>query len=318
MKALLIINPKSGKTERRMPPVLKWTFKKLEKTVISVSEPRISAEEIISEVEEVCLKENIKLDVEFTKYPKHAIELAKDAENKYDLVIAAGGDGTINEVINGIVDLKIPLAIIPFGSTNVLALELGIPFNVKEASVLIAHGKRLEIDLGYAKTNQETRYFSMMVDVGFIPKLIEGIDPKVKKKWGNLAYMLSGIRQLFTYKWYNIRVEHESSSIGYYVIVSNSKDYGGEYQIADRASITDGLLDLVVINRKSRWKIIKILASISIGKSNTFLKGEYYQTEEAYIYSRHRMLVQADGELIGTTPVDVRIAPKALTVMVKE
>ena len=317
MKAILIINPKSGKTKRKMPPLLKWTFKKLEKRVIEVSVPKTTAEEIIKEVRKSCVKENIKLDIEFTKHPKHAMELAKGAKNKYDMVIVAGGDGTVNEVINGISDSKITLAIIPFGSTNVLALELGIPFNVKEASELIAHGKRLKIDLGYAKTNEEARYFSMMVDVGFIPKLIEGINLKVKKRWGNLAYLLSGIRQILTYKWYNIHVEHKSHSVGYFVIVSNSKDYAGEYQIADKASITDGLLDLVVINRKSWWKIIKFFSSVSIGKSNTFLRGEYYQIKEAHIYSRHKMLVQVDGELIGTTPVDVKVAPKALTVMVK-
>ena len=317
MKAILIINPKSGDTKRKMPPISKWTFKKLEKTVISVSEPKITAEEIIKEVRKSCVKEDIKLDIEFTKHPKHAMELAKGAKNKYDMVIVAGGDGTVNEVINGISDSKIPLVIIPFGSTNVLALELGIPFNAKEASELIAHGKRLKIDLGYAKTNEEARYFSMMVDVGFVPKLIEGTNLKVKKRWGNLAYLLSGIRQLLTYKWHNIHIEHKSHSAGYFVIVSNSKYYGGEFQIADRASITDGLLDLVVINRKSRWKIVKIVSSVSSGKSNTFLRGEYNQIREAHIYSRHKMLVQVDGELIGTTPVDVKVAPKALTVMVK-
>jgi diacylglycerol kinase family enzyme len=132
-----------------------------------------------------------------------------------------------------------------------------------------------------------------------------------------LAYLLSGIRQLLTYKWHNIHIEHKSHSAGYFVIVSNSKDYAGEYQIADKASITDGLLDLVVINRKSWWKIIKFFSSVLIGKSNTFLRGEYYQIKEARIYSRHKMLVQVDGELLGTTPVDVKIVPKALTVMVK-
>ena len=317
MKAILIINPKSGKTKRKMPPILKWTFKKLEKRVIEVSVPKTTAAEIIKEVRKSCVKENIKLDIEFTKHPKHAMKLAKGAKNKYDTVIVAGGDGTVNEVINGIIDSKITLAIIPFGSTNVLALELGIPFNVKEASELIAHGKRLKIDLGYAKTNEEARYFSMMVGVGFDPKLIEGINPKVKKRWGNLAYLLSGIRQLLTYKWYNIHVEHKSHSVGYFVIVSNSKDYAGEYQIADKASTTDGLLDLVVINRKSWWKIIKFISSVSSGKSNTFLRGEYYQIKEAHIYSRHKMLVQVDGELIGTAPVDVKVIPKALTLMVK-
>lgn len=317
MKAILIINPKSGKIKRKMPPILKWTFKKLEKSVIGVSTPKTTAAEIIKEVKKSCVKEKIKLDIEFTKHPMHAMELAKGAKNKYDIVIVAGGDGTVNEVINGIIESKIILAIIPFGSTNVLALELGIPFNAKEASELIAHGKKLKIDLGYAKTKEEARYFSMMVEVGFVPKLIEGVNLKVRKRWGNLAYLLSGIRQLLTYKWYNIHVEHKSRSVGYLVIVSNSKDYAGEYQIAEKASTTDGLLDLVVINRKGLGEIVKFLSSVLIGKSNTFLRGEYYQIKEAHIYCRHKMLVQVDGELMGTAPVDVKVAPKALTVMVK-
>ena len=317
MKAILIINPKSGQSKRKMPPVLKWTFKKLEKRVIEVSEPITTAAEIIKEVRKICVEENIKLDIEFTKHPKHAMELAKGAKGKYEMVIVAGGDGTVNEVINGIIDSKITLVIIPFGSTNVFALELGIPFNIKEASELIAFGKILKVDLGYAKTNLEARYFSMMADVGFVPKIIEGTNLKIKNKLGNMAYIFSGIRQLLTYKRYDIHVEHKSHSVGYFVIVSNSKDYGGEYQIADKASTTDGLLDLVVINRKSSWEILKFFSSILIGKSNTFLRGEYYQIKEAYIYSSHKMLVQVDGELIGTAPVEIKVIPKGLAVMVK-
>src|SRR5680860_512598 len=286
MKAILIINPSSGTTKGKMPPILKWTFKKLEKDVIGIFEPKTTAEEIIKEVKESCDKENIKLDIEFTNHPKHAMELAQSAKNKYDMVIVAGGDGTINEAINGIIDSKITLAIIPFGSTNVLALELGIPFNIKEAAALITNGKRLQIDLGYVKTNKENRYFAMMASVGFVPKLIEGTNLKVKKRLGNISYLLSGIRQLFTYKWYNIHVEHKTHSVGYFVIVSNSRDYGGEYQIADKASITDGLLDLVVINRKSWRDILKFIYSVSSGKENTFFKGEYYQITEVHIYSR--------------------------------
>jgi len=316
MKAILIINPKSGKTKRKMPPILKWTFKKLERRLIGISKVKITAEEIIKEVKERCKKEKIKLDIEFTKYPKHAIELAKDAKNKYDLIIVAGGDGTVNEVINGIGNSKTTLAIIPFGSTNVLALELGIPFNVKKASELITKGKKIEMDLGYAKTKQEGRYFSMMLGVGFDASLIKGISSKFKKKWGRLSYPLAGIKHLFKYRWYNIHVKHKIHSVGYFVIISNSKYYGGEYQIADKASTTDGLLDLVIINRRNWWKIIKIISSLSSGKLNKFLKGEYYQTKEAHIYSHKKMLVQVDGELIGEAPVNVTIVPKALNVMV--
>ena len=85
MKAILIINPSSGKTKGEMPPIFKWTFKKLEKTLIKVSVPKTTTAEIIKEVRKSCVKENIKLDIEFTKHPKHAMELAKGAKNKYDM-----------------------------------------------------------------------------------------------------------------------------------------------------------------------------------------------------------------------------------------
>jgi YegS/Rv2252/BmrU family lipid kinase len=317
MKAMLIINPMAGKNiKRKMPPILKWTFKRLKKRVEGISNPKTTARKVMNAVRKICDREKIKLDIEFTKHPKHATELAKDAKKKYDMVIVAGGDGTVNEVINGISDSKTTLVIIPFGSTNVLASELKIPFDVKRASELIANGKKIKIDLGYAKTSQEGRYFSMMLGVGFTPSLIKRISPKFKKKWGRLAYPLAGVKNLFNYKWFNIHVKHKIHSVGYFIVVSNSKNYGGEYQITDKASTTDGFLDLVVIDRKNWWKITRIVSSIASGKSNKFLRGEYYQIKEAHIYSRHKMGVQVDGELIGVLPVNVKIAPKALSVMV--
>ncbi|MBS3172321.1 diacylglycerol kinase family lipid kinase [Candidatus Woesearchaeota archaeon] len=318
MKAILIINPKSGETKKKMPPILKWTFKRIKNRVKLIHNSKITPEEIVEEVSKKCKKEKIKLTIEFTKYPKHAMELAKDAKDKYDLIIVAGGDGTINEVINGMIDSKATLVVIPFGSTNVLALELGIPFDVKKSSELITQGKKIEIDLGYAKTKQEGRYFSMMLGVGFVPSLIKKIKPKFKKKWGRWAYPFASIHQIFKYEWYNIHVKHKIHSIGYFIVVSNSKCYGGEYQITDEASPTDGFLDLVVINRKNWWEITKIIFSISTGKTNNFFKGEYFKIKEAHIYSRRKLLVQVDGELIGQVPVNVTIVPKALNIMVKK
>ena len=318
MRAILVINPLAGKTKRKMPPILKWTFRKLKNKLMGISKQKITAEEVEKEVKMICSKEKIKLDIEFITHPHHAMELAKSARNKYDIFIVAGGDGTVNEVIHGISNSKTTLAIIPFGSTNVLALELGIPFNVKKAAELIANGRKIKMDLGYAKTKQEGRYFSMMLSVGFDASLIKQISSKFKKQWGSLAYPIAGVKHLFKYKWGNIYVKHKSDSVGYFVIISNSKNYGGEYQIANKANVRDGLLDLVVINRKNLWEKIKILSSLLSGKLNKFQKGEYYQIKKAHIYSNHKMFVQVDGELIGTVPVNVKIAPKALNVMVKK
>ena len=120
--------------KRKMPPILRWTLKKLERRLSGLFKPKITEDDVIEEVKNKCDKAKIKLDIEFTKYPKHATKLAEAAKDKYDLIIAAGGDGTINEVINGMANSKATLVIIPFGSTNVLACELGVPDDPKKGS----------------------------------------------------------------------------------------------------------------------------------------------------------------------------------------
>ena len=213
------------------------------------------------------------------------------------------------------VNLKASLVIIPFGSTNVLASELGIPDNPIEAAELITKGKEIKMDLGYAETNRESRYFSMMLGVSPFAQVIKDMTPRFKKRWGRFAYPFGLIKLLFTYKWHEIYVKHKTDLSGYFVIMANIKYYAGEYEIADKADIRDGLLDLVIINRKKTWDIIVLISSFTLGKLNKYLRREYYKTKEAYIYSEHKMQIQVDGEVLGLAPVKVKIIPKALNVI---
>jgi len=302
--------------KKEMPPVLRWTLKKLERRLSGLFKPKITEADVIEEVKKKCNKEKIKLDIEFTKYPKHATKLSEAAKDIYDLIIAAGGDGTINEVINGMANSKATLVIIPFGSTNVLASELGVPSDPKMAAELITMGKKIKMDLGYAKTSKESRYFSMMLSVGPFAQVIKDTTPEFKKRWGRFAYPFRLIKLLFRYKWHKIYVKHKVESAGYFVIMANIKYYGGEYEIADKANIRDGLLDLVIINRRNPWDIIELIFSIASGKLNKFKRKEYYQTKEADIYSHYNMQIQVDGEVLGMAPVRVEIIPKALNVIV--
>jgi len=301
--------------KRRLPPVLKLTLEKLGTRLAGFSKPKITQEDVIEKVQRKCDKEKIKLDIEFTKYPKHATKIAKAAIDKYDLIIAAGGDGTINEVINGMANSKATLVIIPFGSTNVLAYELGITDDPEEAAELITKGKTIKMDLGHAITDTGSRYFSMMLCVGPFAQVIKDMTPKFKKSWGRLAYPFGLIKLLFRYKWHEIFIKHKVNSTGYFVIMANIKYYAGEYEIADKANIRDGLLDMVIIDRKHPWDIIMLIFSFSIGKLNRYLKKEYFQTKEAYIHSDHKMQIEVDGELLGTAPVTVKIIPGALNVI---
>jgi YegS/Rv2252/BmrU family lipid kinase len=316
MNAKLIINPEAGKMKRKLPPLLKLTFALAKTRLKGMFTPRENVEDIIEAVTEECERANIKLDIEFTKYPKHAIKIANDARNKYDLVIVAGGDGTVNEVINGIANSKTTLAIIPFGTSNVLALELGIPFSAKEAAELITVGRQTRIDLGLAEMRGVSRFYAIVLAVGFDAALMKDATSEFRNKWGIFAEPIMGIN-FITCRWQKIRIEHTTSSMGYFAIIAKSKFVGGGYQIANAASTQDGFLDLVIINRKW-WKVLPLLFSASIGKRNKFHLNEYYQIRDASVYSSPDLLVQVDGDIIGTTPVKVTIVPKALNVVAKK
>lgn len=301
--------------KRKMPPLLRWTFDKLGRRLAGLFKPRLTEDEVIEVVKKKCEKDGIELDIEYTKHPKHATKLAKAARDKYDLIIAAGGDGTINEVINGMVNSNATLVIIPFGSTNVLACELGIPDNPEEAVELISGGKKIKMDLGYAETGKESRYFSMMLGAGPSAQVIKDMTTGFKRRWGRLAYPFGIVKLLLKYKWHGIIVRHKVDSRGYFVIMANIKYYAGEYEIADKANIKDGLLDLVVIDRKNSWDIIVLVLSFASGKLNKYLRKEYFQNKEADIYSDNKIQIHVDGEVLGLAPVNVKIIPKALNVI---
>jgi len=316
MSAKLVINPKAGKMKRKLPPLLKLTSTLIKTRLKGMFTPRENVEDIIEAVTQECERANIKLDIEFTKYPKHAIKIAKDAKNKYDLLIVAGGDGTVNEVINGIANSKTTLAIIPFGTSNVLALELGIPFNAKEAAELITEGKQTKIDLGLVEMREGSRFYAIVLTVGFDAVVMRDATSEFRNRWGIFAEPIMGIN-LITCRWQEIRIEHTTHSIGYFVVIANSKFIGGGYQIANAASTQDGVLDLVIINRKW-WRVLPLLFLASIGKRNKFQQNEYYQITDACVYAKPELLVQVDGDIIGTTPVKVTIVPKALNVIAKK
>jgi diacylglycerol kinase (ATP) len=314
-KAKLIINPRSGRMQGNPPPpIAKWTVKRFR----AMDGHRETVEEIIEVVTEKCEQAKIRLDVEITKYPKHAIEIGMGARDKYDLVIVAGGDGTINEVINGIANSRTALAIIPFGTANVLARELGIPLGVKEASKLITEGEKIEIDLAYAETKEESRYYSMVLEAGFSALVMKDATSEFRKKWGKLAYPILLAKHVLTYKWPTIYVKHPSTSTGYLVMIANSRLIWGEHQVADAASMTDGLLDLIIINRKDLWSKMDLFFSLAAGRLNKFLPEEYHQIKEARVYSRSNIMIEVDGEMIGTAPVEVKVVPKALSVIAKK
>jgi len=151
--------------------------------------------------------------------------------------------------------------------------------------------------------------------VGFDAALMKDATSEFRNKWGIFAEPIMGIN-FITCRWQKIRIEHTTNSMGYFVVMANSKFIGGGYQIANAASTQDGVLDLVIINRKW-WKVLPLLFSASIGKRNKFQQNEYYQVKAACVYGTPDLLVQVDGDIIGKTPIKVTIVPRALNVIAK-
>jgi diacylglycerol kinase (ATP) len=311
MRAKLIINANAGNSRGRMLPISEWIFK-----FSQFNRHRATAHEVIEAVKDECRRGKISLDVAFTEYQGHAIKIARGAKDNYDIIIVAGGDGTINEVINGMVNSRAVLAVIPFGTCNVFASEIGIPIDVKGAARLITRGKRMTIDLGYAKTRRMSRYYSLVLSVGLDALLVKKAALSIKKGGSSLTYIISGLEHLIRYKWHRICVRHESTtSVGYFAFVANSRFIGCKYQISDVASMTDGFLDLVVIDKKDIVSKLRMLSILSTGKLSDSVNREYSRVKAARITCSRRVPVQVDGEVIGTIPVSVRIVPKALNVI---
>lgn len=259
-------------------------------------------------------KKNIKLDIFETKAPKQAIKKAKQCKNKYNIIIAAGGDGTVNEVVNGMVCGKAALGIISLGTANALATEFKIPRDVKEACKFIANKKPKRIDVG--KVN--SHYFLLCCGVGFDAKVVKDVDLRFKQQTGTLLFHLNVIKNLFTYDMPKLRIIIDGKiTNGYTVIVQNSRHYGGRYVLLEQAKIDDGLLDIMVIEKNSPFVVLQaILSGIFLGKLISFDDISIYKGKKIEIRPVDKeAYVHTDAELIGKAPVKIRVLPKKLGVI---
>jgi len=251
--------------------------------------------------------------VEFTGFPGHASLLAQEAgKERVTGVVVAGGDGTINEVINGLADTDLPLAIIPTGSGNDLSRTLNIPQDPFEAVIIIAQGKKQEINLGEVNG----RYFVNVASVGF--------DAAVAN-WVNKNKILKGKAAYYGAIFYNIlRNKHYPFSISLdgncfekectLVAVANGKYYGAGQQIAPQADINDDLFDVVIVAGVPRLEIIKTLPGIKNGKHLTSPYVSVYQAKTVTVSSNKHAFVQADGEIISQLPQTFKISKKKIQV----
>lgn len=257
-----------------------------------------------------------QVEVTPTRYAGHAIELARAAaEQGYEIVAAAGGDGTVNEIVNGIAHTRTALAVLPFGTGNVWVRELKLPLNPLEAAAALGVGHTVSLDLGMAGE----RYFLLMAGVGFDAAVTRAVHPEAKRKLKLLAYLVQAVLTARDIRGTRTRIELDGRVVKgrvLMVVIGNSRLYGGFLQITHQATLTDGLLDVAVINGQDVRSAPLHILSILLRRYNFNPDMNYYRAQEVQISSATPLEVQVDGDAIGTTPMTFRVAPGALRALV--
>ena len=246
-----------------------------------------------------------------------AMRLAREGVAEgFDLICAVGGDGTVNETINGLAGSDVPLVIVPTGTVNVLAMELGIPLEPPDAVQLLDTGNVSWIDLGLAGE----RYFGLMAGIGMDAAVVASMSPTMKRAFKEAAFAVQGLATYLTKEEPLIRVTAPEKTVeGYFAVFGNSSNYGGAFGITPLADMRDGLLDVCVLKDKSFFSTVWYWTAALINAHISHPQVEYFRTESAYIETvdpDKEVLVQTDGEVAGALPLECRVVPHALRVVV--
>jgi YegS/Rv2252/BmrU family lipid kinase len=302
--ALLIYNPISGRKPKRR-------FAEIEQAVRLLKDA------------------GIRTELAATPGPGMAKGIARQAvEQRRGMVIACGGDGTVNEVVNGLAGSDVPMALLPAGTANILAKELRIPWDIPHAARLIPEGvvRRIAVGLALTPEGKETeaippegRVFLCVGGAGPDAAVVNGVDPALKQRFGQLAYWFEGFRQLIRYEFPLIRVRSEGRTERVSIIVvGRTVHYGGPFKITTGASLFDNSFEILTNATTSRWRYLASLPALWLGKLRSMDGIEVWKASEAICEpaGNTRVFAQLDGEPVGPLPLAFRIWPDALSLVV--
>ena len=238
---------------------------------------------------------------------------AEAVREGFEVVIAAGGDGTLNEVVNGIGGSTVRLGILPVGTMNVFATELGIPQgNLERAWSIIEQGNVVEVDLPKANDT----HFIQLAGVGLDAEVVRKTTADSKKALGPLSYLLTLV-QVAAHKPSRVMLEAEGGRIseGSFALIGNGRLYGGPFPVFQRASLFDGLLDVLVFQNQSHWDVVRYFQAIAFGTHPQLPDVEYFQTSTLRVTSSGDVPVELDGEVAGMLPCLFSVCSQKLRVL---
>lgn len=249
-----------------------------------------------------------------TQGPGHATELAREAvADGIDLVLAWGGDGTVNEVARGLLHSPATLGILPGGTVNVLARETGIPLDPLPACEVLASGRSVALPVGAAGG----RPFLLMAGFGLDAAVVHRLNStRLKRTLGVPAFWLEGIRQLAVYTFPLLAVRAGGREYaGTTLIAGKVRTYGSGYVITPDARVEEPLLDVVLFQGRRRIDYLRYLIGVVSGSHTGFPDVVHFKAERFDVAAPSPVYCQLDGEPAGAAPTRVEVLPEALRVM---
>lgn len=278
--------------------------------ILVILNPAAKGEKAVRMAERIA---KLSPEAELRQTTRHgeAREWAEAAVGNYDAIVAAGGDGTINDVVNGIARSETPLGILPIGTMNVFAAELGLPRDLRQCWRIIHGGKTRDIDLARAGK----RFFVQMGGVGLDAQIVEETPWAMRKNLGPLSYLVSGA-QIASRPPPRLEIKADGRErTGSFVLIGNGRYYGGPVPIFKEARIDDGLLDVLIFKNLGYLDIVRYLNGIVFGNHTKMKDVVYFQTPRVEVHCPDRVPIEVDGEVVGATPVTFRISRRKLRVL---
>ncbi len=256
-----------------------------------------------------------------TTGPKTAGGMAREhIERGADLIIAAGGDGTINEVADGMVHSQVPLGILPAGTANVLAMEMGIGSRMERAAEMLEISVPHRISAGHltCADGSVSRYFLLMAGAGLDAHIASNVSASIKARVGKLAYWVAGWRVLGRdLPLFDVEANGQKFRCSF-ALLSKVRNYGGDFAIAQDVTLFDDDFEMVLFEGRSTFRYLKYFAGLVFNRHRGMKGVTVTRTHEAELSGPADVQVytQIDGEVAGHLPAQVRIVPDALTLLI--
>jgi diacylglycerol kinase (ATP) len=266
---------------------------------------------------DVLVANGVRLDLAETHHAGHAEALAREAAlHGEQMVVAAGGDGTIAEVANGLIGSPARLGVIPLGTANVLAHELGLPFAPKSVAAALAFGRTCTLWPGQANGCEGARLFVQMLGVGFDAHVVHNLPFPLKRMFGKGAYVLQSMRELVRYRFPPIRMRiDEAETEAASVIISKGQLYGGSFRLAVDAAPGDPGFSVVLFDRSGPGAAMMYGAALPLNLLGQAPGVRHIRARRIDFLQNEAVPAQTDGDSAGFAPLWVSDAPGPIQVV---